>query len=43
MESLELEEQRVWKHEFKSKQPIFFIYLFIFVLVLVLVGAIANF
>jgi hypothetical protein len=38
MESLELEEWRVWKHELKGKHPIFF-----FVLVLVLVGTIANF
>ncbi len=29
MESLELEERRVWKHEFKGKHPIFF-FLFLF-------------
>jgi hypothetical protein len=41
MESLELEKQKVWKHELKGKHPMF--YFLYFVLVLGLVGAIANF
>ncbi len=40
VESLELEELRVWKHKLKNKHPIFFSFLFS---ILVLVVAIANF
>jgi hypothetical protein len=43
VESLELEERKVWKHELKGKHSILLFILFFKILVLILVGAITNF